>query len=149
MEDSPWRISRAPARMLRVRAPATGSRKEKNPPNASRTPSAVNQPQPRTPRRRKSKELTNLETPENSSHMPKMKGSDRAVKAWSNRTNRDRSTVRMPSTRNQTGAHHPVPPPGEDDDVHDAGEQHRQTQKAKRWRRGPPRAGRDTECHIG
>ena len=79
----------------------TGSRKARKPASASSAPMAVHHPQPRMPRARKSKELTNLLMPENSSHMPKMYGRDSSVKAWWNSRNSDSSTVRMPSARNQ------------------------------------------------
>ncbi len=90
--------------MLIANMPRIGSRKERNPTTASKQPKAVNQPQPRTPKRRSSKELTSFVMPENNSHMPKMKGSVKVVKARLKRRNRDKITAATPSAKN-----HPAP----------------------------------------
>ena len=80
---------------------ASGFRKDRNPTTASKMPRAVNQPHPRTPKRCKSNELTNLVMPEKISHMPKTTGSVSTVNHWLHRINNDKRTVRMPSTKNQ------------------------------------------------
>ena len=71
----PCRIKIRPTILPRVIAPATGFIKETNPTTLNTIPRAKNQPHPETPKAFRSKELTILEIPENSSHMPKIKGS--------------------------------------------------------------------------
>lgn len=63
-------------------------------------PRAVIQPQPRTPSRCKSNDIMNLSTPENTSHIPKIKGIVSAVNSALKIRNTESMTVRMPSTRN-------------------------------------------------
>ena len=104
MDTIPCRIRNMPTTVVMATRLAMGDRNEKKPAHASRTPVAVNQPQPRTPRRCRSKEFTNLVMPEKISHIPKMNGRVSAVNHPLPRTNRDRSTVRIPSSRN-----HPDP----------------------------------------
>lgn len=81
----------------RATALTMGVENEMNPTTVRRTPRAVNQPQPRTPRYLRSKELTNFDIPVKMSHIPKMNGSVMAVNALFPSTKRERTTVRIPS----------------------------------------------------
>ena len=81
MDVMPCKMSRMPTKALRTNRFAMGFKNEKKPTSANRMPQAVNQPHPRTPNRLSSKEFTNLLMPENSSHMPAMKGKESRVNA--------------------------------------------------------------------
>ena len=78
IEAIPCKIKNTPTIAAMAIMLASGFKNIK-PTTASTTPSAVNQPHPRTPSRCRSKELTNLVMPEKSSHMPKINGSVNAV----------------------------------------------------------------------
>lgn len=64
-------------------------------------PSARTQPHARTPRARRSNELTNREIPENSSQSANRNGSDSFVNHWLKSRNRDIITVSTPSSSSQ------------------------------------------------
>ena len=67
----------------------------------STTPAPVNQPQPFTPMRRRSNELTIRLVPENTSHIPTMKGRDTMVNAALPKIKMESKMVNTPSSRNQ------------------------------------------------
>ena len=101
MELTPSSRNTMPTVMPMAATLTHGSIRQMKPASVKRMPTARIHPHARTPRARRSNELTHCDTPENSSHSVNRNGSDSIVNHWLKSRNSDMITVRIPSSNSQ------------------------------------------------
>ena len=109
-----------------------GSIRQMKPASVKRMPTARIHPHARTPRARRSNELTHCDTPENSSHSVNRNGSDSIVNHWLKSRNSDMITVKNTIEQQPAGAEHHAACRGKHHDLRNAGQQQEYTKQQPR-----------------